>query len=93
MYLGMIISRKPISSGDNWTLTFLLYFTQVDAHNIVPCWEASPKLEYGARTIRNKIQSQLSTYMTEFPPVIKHTYKPKDMPQVNSSSMKSSDEY
>jgi deoxyribodipyrimidine photo-lyase len=27
-------------------------FYQVDAHNVVPCWEASDKLEYGARTIR-----------------------------------------
>jgi deoxyribodipyrimidine photo-lyase len=25
---------------------------QVDAHNIVPVWEASDKQEYGARTIR-----------------------------------------
>lgn len=49
-------------------------FCQVDAHNIVPCWEASPKLEYGARTIRSKINSQLSAYLTQFPPVIKHPY-------------------
>ena len=26
---------------------------QVDAHNIVPVWEASNKQEYGARTIRS----------------------------------------
>ena len=26
---------------------------QVDAHNIVPIWEASDKQEYGARTIRS----------------------------------------
>jgi deoxyribodipyrimidine photo-lyase len=25
-------------------------FYEVDAHNIVPCWEASPKKEYAART-------------------------------------------
>ncbi|KAJ8310533.1 hypothetical protein KUTeg_012398 [Tegillarca granosa] len=50
---------------------------QVDAHNIVPCWEASPKLEYGARTIRNKIHNQLSGYLTEFPPVCKHPHKSK----------------
>ena len=47
---------------------------QVDAHNIVPCWEASPKLEYGARTIRGKIHNQLNQYLTQFPPVIKHPY-------------------
>ncbi|XP_012254558.2 deoxyribodipyrimidine photo-lyase isoform X2 [Athalia rosae] len=47
---------------------------QVDAHNIVPCWEASDKLEYSARTIRNKINSKLSEYLTPFPPVIKHPH-------------------
>ncbi|GLV37714.1 photorepair [Carabus blaptoides fortunei] len=44
---------------------------QVDGHNIVPCWEASDKQEYAARTIRNKLTSKLSTYLTPFPPVIK----------------------
>ncbi|ESO88680.1 hypothetical protein LOTGIDRAFT_125833 [Lottia gigantea] len=56
-------------------------FCQVDAHNIVPCWEASPKCEYGARTIRNKINNQLSTYLTEFPPLVQHKYKAKHIAQ------------
>ncbi|XP_016844206.1 deoxyribodipyrimidine photo-lyase isoform X3 [Nasonia vitripennis] len=47
---------------------------QVDAHNIVPCWVASEKLEYAARTIRNKINSKLDEFLTEFPPVIKHPH-------------------
>lgn len=47
---------------------------QVDAHNIVPCWQASNKLEYGARTIRRKIHDQLGEFLTQFPPVIKHPY-------------------
>ncbi|XP_018096830.2 CPD photolyase-like L homeolog isoform X1 [Xenopus laevis] len=50
---------------------------QVDAHNIVPCWVASIKQEYGARTIRRKVHDQLSQFLTEFPPVIKHPYEPK----------------
>lgn len=45
---------------------------QVDAHNIVPIWEASDKQEYGARTIRPKITKQLGEFLTPFPPVIKH---------------------
>ncbi|XP_036332213.1 deoxyribodipyrimidine photo-lyase-like [Rhagoletis pomonella] len=49
-------------------------FTQVDAHNVVPLWVASDKQEYGARTIRGKINSKLSEFLTEFPPVIKHPY-------------------
>ncbi|EDW08131.2 deoxyribodipyrimidine photo-lyase [Drosophila mojavensis] len=48
--------------------------TQVDAHNVVPLWVTSDKQEYAARTIRNKINSKLSEYLTEFPPLIKHAY-------------------
>jgi deoxyribodipyrimidine photo-lyase len=33
---------------------------EVDAHNIVPCWVASPKQEYGAYTFRPKIKRALS---------------------------------
>lgn len=54
-----------------------MFVFKVDAHNIVPCWEASPKLEYAARTIRPKITNQLSTYLTEFPPCVKHPYAGK----------------
>lgn len=61
---------------------FLFFKLQVDAHNLVPCWEASPKLEYGARTIRNKIHNQLNNYLTEFPPVSKHPHKPKTPSEV-----------
>ncbi|KAM9279615.1 deoxyribodipyrimidine photo-lyase-like [Morus bassanus] len=51
-------------------------FAQVDAHNIVPCWVASPKQEYSARTIRGKIHAQLPEFLTEFPPVVHHPYPP-----------------
>ncbi|XP_010732065.3 CPD photolyase [Larimichthys crocea] len=47
---------------------------QVDAHNVVPCWEASPKLEYAARTIRGKITKLLPEFLTDFPLVEKHPY-------------------
>uniref|UniRef100_A0A665TNT7 Deoxyribodipyrimidine photo-lyase n=1 Tax=Echeneis naucrates TaxID=173247 RepID=A0A665TNT7_ECHNA len=47
---------------------------QVDAHNIVPCWVASPKLEYAARTIRGKITKLLPEFLTDFPLVEKHPY-------------------
>uniref|UniRef100_A0A061QXU7 Deoxyribodipyrimidine photo-lyase n=1 Tax=Tetraselmis sp. GSL018 TaxID=582737 RepID=A0A061QXU7_9CHLO len=39
----------------------------VDAHNIVPVWEASDKREYGARTIRSKIHKKLPEFMKEYP--------------------------
>ncbi|XP_063225110.1 deoxyribodipyrimidine photo-lyase isoform X2 [Bacillus rossius redtenbacheri] len=52
-------------------------FFQVDAHNIVPCWVASDKAEYAARTIRNKINSKLPEFLTKFPPVVKHPHSSK----------------
>jgi deoxyribodipyrimidine photo-lyase len=42
---------------------------EVDAHNVVPCWLASPKKEYGARTIRSKINKLLPEYLVGFPPL------------------------
>lgn len=47
---------------------------QVDAHNVVPCWVASDKLEYSARTIRNKITKLLNEFLTEIPLVDKHPH-------------------
>lgn len=41
----------------------------------MPCWVASDKLEYGARTIRPKITKKLEEYLTEFPPLIQHPYR------------------
>jgi len=49
-------------------------FYEVDAHNIVPCWEASQKQEYGAYTIRPKIHNKLPQFMDEFPPL--HAMRP-----------------
>ena len=42
---------------------------EVDAHNIVPCRVASPKLEYGAYTLRPKITRQLPHYLIGFPSI------------------------
>ncbi|XP_017012635.3 deoxyribodipyrimidine photo-lyase isoform X2 [Drosophila takahashii] len=47
---------------------------QVDAHNVVPLWVASDKQEYAARTIRNKINSKLGEFLSEFPPVVQHPH-------------------
>lgn len=44
-----------------------LQFLEVDAHNIVPVWIASNKEEYGARTIRGKLNNLLEEYLIDFP--------------------------
>ena len=56
-------------------------FYEVDAHNIVPCWHASPKQEYGAYTLRPKIQRALSEFMDDFPPLKKHPFFWKEAPK------------
>ncbi len=51
---------------------------EVDAHNIVPAWIASPKQEYAAYTIRPKIHKLLPDFLVKFPGVKKHPYTWKD---------------
>ncbi|XP_042375891.1 deoxyribodipyrimidine photo-lyase-like [Zingiber officinale] len=42
-------------------------FHEVDAHNVVPIWVASDKLEYSAKTIRSRIHRLLPEFLVEFP--------------------------
>ena len=58
-------------------------FYEVDAHNIVPCTVASPKQEYGAYTIRNKIGRLLPVFLDTFPKLQKHPFPwTKDLPHI-----------
>lgn len=50
------------------------YAAEVDTHNIVPCWVASPKREVGAYTLRPKINKLLPEFLTDFPSVKHHPY-------------------
>ena len=69
-------------------------FFEVDAHNLVPCWVASPKQEYGAYTLRPKIYRLLPDFLEDFPPARKHPYPwepapkgtdwPKAMPRLKA---------
>lgn len=61
-----------------------LAICQVDAHNIVPVWVTSDKLEYAARTIRSKVNGKLDVYLQEFPPVVRQTHgRQANAPSVN----------
>lgn len=74
---GVICDFSPLRISLSWVdnlkknLPPDVPLAQVDGHNIVPCWVASEKLEYAARTIRNKINNKLDEFLTEFPPLIK----------------------
>lgn len=47
---------------------------EVDAHNIVPVWTASPKQEFAARTLRPKLYKLLPEYLVELPKLRKHPF-------------------
>ena len=47
-------------------------FYVVDGHNIVPCWHASPKQEYGAYTLRPRIKKLLPDFLCDFPALVPH---------------------
>lgn len=71
---GILISDfDPLKIKRQWKEKILqkinIPFYEVDAHNIVPCWIASNKQEYGARTIRPKIKKLLPEFLDEFPKI------------------------
>jgi deoxyribodipyrimidine photo-lyase len=57
---------------------------EVDAHNIIPCWVASPKQEFAAYTFRPKVKRHLSAFLDKIPPLRKHPFssseKQRDIP-------------
>jgi deoxyribodipyrimidine photo-lyase len=74
--IGIVVSDfSPLKIYREWTekikRKIKVPFYEVDAHNIVPVWVASAKQEYGAYTIRPKINELLPEYLDEFPKVKK----------------------
>ena len=70
----LVTDFSPLRVGREWrdAVTTLLCpvdvpVAEVDAHNVVPTWEASDKQEYAARTIRRKINGRLGEFLTDFP--------------------------
>ncbi|MFA6540858.1 MAG: deoxyribodipyrimidine photo-lyase [Bacteroidota bacterium] len=92
---GLVTDFNPLNINREWktsvqnALRCSMY--EVDAHNIVPCWSASPKQEYGAYTFRPKIHRLLPAFLEEFPPVRKHPYnRPEDHSPVDWIKIKNS---
>lgn len=67
----LVTDFDPLRIKRAWKESILSQLTipmvTVDAHNIVPCRIASPKQEFGAYTIRPKINRLLNEYLQEFP--------------------------
>jgi deoxyribodipyrimidine photo-lyase len=71
---GFLISDfSPLRYNRSWKKGILkkisIPFHEVDAHNIIPIWEASDHQEYGAYTIHPKIHRLLPEYLEKFPQV------------------------
>jgi len=47
---------------------------EVDAHNLIPCWLASPKQEWAAYSFRPKVRRALPEFLTDFPELAEHPF-------------------
>ena len=72
----LITDFDPLTIKQQWKHSALqdlaIPVYEVDTHNIVPCWLASPKQEYGAYTLRPKMQRVLHSYLDSFTPLQHH---------------------
>lgn len=62
-------------------------FFEVDAHNVVPCWEASPKREYAAHTFRPKLYRHLPEFQEEFPELEPNS----ELPEITTGTVRLED--
>lgn len=70
----IVRDASPLRIYQSWRTQALeqksdIRIVEVDAHNVVPMWVASEKQEFGAYTIRPKIQRILESYLVPFPPL------------------------
>jgi len=77
--VGLLVTDfDPLRIKREWketaARTLTLPVLEVDAHNIIPCWLASPKQEWAAYTFRPKVHRVLPEFLTPFPPLIPHPF-------------------
>ncbi len=70
--IGHVVTDfNPLRFTDDWRTVvgngLKVRLTEVDAHNVVPAWCASPKLEFAAHTLRPKIHRLLPDFLTPIP--------------------------
>ena len=74
----LVTDFDPLNIKKQWKAELLsathLPVDEVDAHNIVPCWEASPKQEFGAYTLRPKLHRRLPEFTESFPELLQHPF-------------------
>jgi deoxyribodipyrimidine photo-lyase len=93
--IGAVVTDfSPLRYNRKWKDTLVhqlkIPVYEVDAHNVVPCWIASPKQEFGAYTIRPKIHFHQQEFLDSFPKVEKQQdtvlkLQPNDWAQITKS--------
>lgn len=73
---GLVTDFDPLRIKRTWkksvARSIAIPMHEVDAHNIVPCWIASSKLEYSAHTFRPKIHRLLPEFLDTYPRLETH---------------------
>jgi deoxyribodipyrimidine photo-lyase len=84
----VITDFNPLRFTDAWRSKvgeqLSVRLSEVDAHNIIPCWVATDKQEFAAHTFRPKVHRQLREWLTDIPSLKQHphdfdgTFEPTD---------------
>jgi deoxyribodipyrimidine photo-lyase len=68
---ALVCDFSPLRLNREWKAALAVEteipFYEVDAHNIIPCWFASPKQEWAAYSFRPKVNRLLFEFLDEFP--------------------------
>ena len=74
----LITDFSPLKIGRKWRESIAkkidISMLEVDTHNIIPCWFVSNKQEFGAYTLRPKINKLLKEFLVEIPKISKSTH-------------------
>ena len=68
---AVVVDELPLSFMRKWKALFLkstqsVALYEVDAHNCIPVWELSPKQEFAAHTIRNKVHAKIADFLEPY---------------------------
>jgi deoxyribodipyrimidine photo-lyase len=85
---GLVTDFDPLRIKQQWKKEVAAHIKksiyEVDARNVIPCWEASGKKEYAAYTLRPKIHRALPEFLNDFPLAQKHPFPwPKKVKKTN----------
>lgn len=83
----VVTDQNPLREADRWrhdvAQALPVVCTEVDAHNIVPVWHATDKLEFAAHTIRPKLHRQLTSYLSDIPALVPHPITAPQVPEID----------